>query len=156
MKIFSSVSLFIIALLFISCEKKSDPAPATPTKTNLLTASTWKLNAAGVDQDKNGTIDFSVMALLQPCTIDNTLTFKTDNTGITDEGASKCNAADPQSTNFNWSFADSEASINVSNSVLGQLNGKSKILELSETSLSLTKDTVIGGVTVGAIVQLKH
>ena len=155
MKIFLSVLSFVFALQLVSCQKKSDPTPQA-TKTHHLTASSWKLNAAGLDQDKNGTIDLSVMALLQPCTIDNTITFKSDNTGTTDEGTTKCNAADPQSTNFNWSFADSEASINVSNSVLGQLNGKSKILELTETSLSLTKDTVIGGMTVGAIVQLKH
>lgn len=157
MKIFPSIlCLAFFACAFISCNKKSNQQTPQPTKTDHLTASSWKLNAAGVDQDRNGTIDFSVMALIPACVIDNSITFKRDNTGVTDEGASKCNAADPQTTNFNWSFANAEANLNISNSVLGQLNGSSKILELTETSLSLTKDTVISGITAGVIVQLKH
>lgn len=155
MKIFLPVLCFVFTLCLVSCQKKSDPTPQ-PTKTEQITASAWRLDTAGIDQDRNGTIDFSVMNLIGGCVRDNSLSFKTTNTGTTDEGLTKCNATDPQTTNFNWSFSDAEANLNISNSILTPLNGKSKILELSSTILKLTRDTVISGFTAAIVVQLKH
>jgi hypothetical protein len=156
MKIFSSLLYSLaVGLVLGSCQKKSDPAPQT-SKTDLITASSWKLDVAGVDQDKNGTIDFVVTTLIPSCTVDNTILFKRDNTGTTDEGATRCQSTDPQTTTYNWSFADAETNINISNSILTQINGKSKILALSQTSLSLSKDTTISSQNVALIVNLKH
>lgn len=159
MKIFPSIlCITFFGLLLISCSKKSGPQqPDPPTKTELITTSAWKLEDAGFDQDKNGTIEISAMGALWSCQIDNTLSFKTNNSGITDEGATKCNPTDPQTTNFNWSFADAEANINVSGSVLAQINGKSKVVTLTTTNLTLARDTTITGLGSGwVVVKLKH
>lgn len=158
MKIFSAGFCTAVLLLTLSsCSKKSDPEQEQSSKTDLLVASSWKLDVAGIDQDKNGTIEFPITGLIPPCTADNTLLFKRDNTGTTDEGTTKCNNADPQTTALNWGFADTETAINISNSVLAEINGKSKILELSATALGLSKDTTLAGFGNAAlIVKLKH
>ena len=155
MKNFPSILYLTLAFLLIQCKKESDPPPQ-PTKTDHITASPWKLEDAGLDQNKDGSIEFSVFASLPACLVDNTISFKTDNTGLTDEGSQKCNTSDPQSTAFNWSFADGEANINISNSMLAQINGKSKIVALTATNMTLAKDTTALGLSGWAIVKLKH
>ena len=146
MKIFPSILCLTLTLFCIRCQKKSDPTP-TVTKSDHITASAWKLEDAGFDQDKNGSIELSAIASLPGCVVDNTISFKKDNTGITDEGATKCNTTDAQSTPFNWSFADAEENITVSNSVLAQINGKSKIVLLTATNMTLAKDTTVLGMS---------
>jgi hypothetical protein len=161
MKIFSSlVFLLITNVVFTSCDKESDPDPQTSPKADYISASPWKYENAGIDNDKNGTIDVALSVLVpgavQACRTDNILTFKKDNTGITDEGTTKCNAADPQSTNFNWSFADNETNLNISNNTFPILNGKSRIVTLNETAFALSRDTTLGGTNVTLVVTLKH
>lgn len=158
MKIFFAAFLPALMLTVVSCSKKSDPDPAsTQTKTDLITASAWKVNDVGLDPDKNGTIDLSLLSQVAACQADNTILFKKDNTGVTDESTMKCNTSDPQTTTFNWSFADAEANINVSNSILTSINGKSKLVELTALSLTLSKDTTISGLgATTVVVKLKH
>jgi len=147
MKIFSSfIGIVLPALLITSCQKKSDPEPNQTSKTDHLTASTWKVIDVGIDLNKDGQIDPSGSALsVFPCLADNTLLFKKDNTGTADDGATRCSTSDPQTTTINWSFADAEKSLNISNSSISLINGKSKIIELNASSLILSKDTTISG-----------
>src|SRR5215204_6087852 len=122
MKIFFALAnVIFLSIFLIACGKDDDPTPQ-PTKTEHITATSWKLDTAGIDQDRNGTIDFSVMNLIGGCTRDNSLSFQASNTGTTDEGPTKCNSTDPQTTNFNWSFSDAEVNLNISNSILTPLN----------------------------------
>lgn len=153
MKILCCLQALAFFMLVVSCNKKSDP----PSKTENISAAAWTYDNAGVDGDKNGTIDFALTASSIPaCRIDNSLTFKRDNSGTTDEGATKCNAADLQVSAFAWGFADNETNINVSGNVFPLLNGKFKILALTATNFSLTRDTVISSQNVAVIVNLKH
>lgn len=163
MKIFSLAPVLSALLLTVeSCSKSADPEPQAPAKTDLISASAWTYQDAGIDANRDGAVDagssFSVLlpTLVPTCRTDNAITFKKDNTGTVDEGAAKCNTADAQSTVFNWSFADNEASLNVSNNVFALLNGKSKVYALTSTSFSLTRDTVLGGTTYPILVILKH
>lgn len=157
MKIFSSrLLLLLVSAPFFSCQKESDQ-PAEPTKTDQLTASAWVHESSGVDVDKNGTIDIpSTTAGIPTCRLDNVLTFKKDKTATADEGSTKCDQADPQSSTFNWNFADNETSLVISNNVFTALNGTMKIKTLSSTNLTLTKDTVVSSNNVSLVVNLKH
>lgn len=152
----------VLSVSSFRCSKDPEPTPPGPTKTDLISSSSWTYQDGGIDQNRDGAIDanssFSVLlpTLVPSCRTDNTLIFKKDNTGTVDEGASKCNAADAQTSNFNWSFADNESAINVSNNIFALMNGKSKIYALTSTSLSLTRDTVLSGTTYPILVILKH
>lgn len=159
MKIFStSVRLLALTVAFLSCQKESDQTPpAAPTKTDYITSSAWVHESSGVDVDKNGTIDIpSATAGIASCRLDNILTFKKDKTATADEGASKCDAADPQTSTFNWAFADNEANLVISGNVFSALNGKMAIKTLTATNFTLTKDTVVMAQNVSLIVNLKH
>lgn len=163
MKNFSFAVLLTGLLAFVSCQKKQtpDPVPA-PTKTDLISASAWTYQDGGIDQNRDGTVDagysFSTVApaLVPACRTDNSIAFKKDNTGTVDEGATKCNNTDPQTSNFNWNFADNEVNLNISNNVFTLMNGKSKIYALTATQFTLTRDTSLSGTTYPIIVILKH
>jgi hypothetical protein len=161
MKIFSSlIGILLFTLCLTSCSKESDPEPSQATKTELISKSTWKYENAGIDQDKNGTIDVAISTVapgvILSCQTDNILTFKSNNSGTVDEGATKCNAGDATTTNFNWNFADNETNLNISNNVFSIMNGKSKIVSLTETALTLSRDTTVFNSNVALVVTLKH
>lgn len=149
-----------VGLAFLpACQKSADGGSGTPakTKTQLLAKSAWRFDHAGLDLDNNGTIDSPVPAgILENCDTDGTLTFNANGTGVGDEGPTKCDAADPQTANFNWSLKNNETVINISNVLFGGLTGDFKLLGVSETELSLEKAVSSGGLTVNAIVVLKH
>lgn len=155
-------STFLVAAALcaglLACQKDSnpDPSPTSANKTN-LTASTWLYESAGVDVDKNGTIDLPLTSTeVPPCLADNKLTFKSDNTAIADEGATKCNTTDAQTSNFNWNFADNEKTLNISSPVFSVFSGSLKILTLNSTKLTLGRDTVISSLQMQIVVNLKH
>ncbi len=159
MKIFSvPLCLLTFTISVLSCDKKSDP-PAGPTKTATISSGAWKYDTGGADVDRNGTIDIQGSSILPACALDNTITFKVDNTGVGDEGVTKCNAADPQTAPLTWNFTDAEANLVMSNNIFSILNGKFKIVTLSTTNFSLSKDTVITAISaqpISLVVNLKH
>ena len=139
-----------------SCSKKSEP---TASKATLITTSTWKYSDAGIDQDVNGVIDSPFPAgSLQACQTDFIITFKSDKTGIMDEGAAKCVATDPQTTPFTWDFANNETELTISANILVGLGGKTKIIELSPTKMILGTTVTVPGlpISIPATVILVH
>ena len=157
---FKIAAFFLLGIFVLgSCKKKDSPI----TKTQLLNQTPWIYNSAGIDQDRNGTVDYPLPSTsLQPCMIDNTYIFNTNGTGVINEGATKCDAAAPQTSPFSWSFADNETNINLQSTALFGLGGKFKVLELSATAFNMSKDTtlMLPGIplpmNVGIIINLKH
>ena len=100
-----------IFLIINSCSKKSSSS-TTQTKMQLITASAWKYDTAGIDLNGDGIIDESLPGGVIPsCITDNTLTFNSDSTGVQNEGAIKCDSSAPQTSNFTWAFNSSQTSI---------------------------------------------
>ena len=151
------LSAIIACCFFIACKKDK-----APTKTELLTKSSWKYESGGVDQDRNGTVDISFAAtgLLQPCILDNFGIFVSNGTGTSDEGATKCTPTAPQTAAFTWNFLNNEQNINISGSGLFGLGGQFKITTLTDVKFGISKDTTINLTgtpqTVGLIINLQH
>src|SRR5438309_5523715 len=126
--------------LMMSCKKNNT---SEPSKTDTISEKPWKFSSGGIDYNKDGTVDlnFSTLAIIPPCVLDNTASFKSDGTGIADEGATKCNAADPQTSPFTWSFTNNGQSLHVGGNGLLGTGGEFRILVLNNTSFSLSKDT---------------
>lgn len=148
--------LYFLPILFLatSCDKDDDDnTPAGKTKTQTLTQASWKFETAGIDVNKDGTIDTDLSSQINACYKDNTLKFETNGSGTADEGATKCTSGASQTTTFNWVFASNETQLNITgNAVLGY-GGQYKIVTLSDTKLSLSKDTtlpIIGASTLVA------
>ena len=148
--------LSIIAVAFFSCKKDDSDPPATTTKTTILAEQSWKFNNAGLDPNKDGTIDTDVSGFVNACLKDNTVSFATNGSGTSDEGATKCNSADPQSIPFTWNFASNETLININGNAVAGKGGQYKIISLSNTAFSLSKDTLYQGISTTFIVNLKH
>lgn len=108
MKLTKGIILIAIAFFAIASCKEStdDETPTAKTKTELITSGSWIVS----DMLVNGT---SFFALMDACSKDDFMTFKTNGTVITDEGATKCDAADPQTSSDNWSFSTDEKKITI-------------------------------------------
>jgi hypothetical protein len=110
-----------------------------PSKTYLISQSTWRFSTATVSG-----IDIS--SSLPACQRDNILRFMTNGTGTIDEGATKCNAGDPQTSNFTWNFLTSETQIFISSALFTGGSNTSTLVTLSATQLVVSQ--VINGQTV--------
>lgn len=143
--------------VFAACSKDK-PENTGPTKTELLTSGAWKYESGGADLNKDGTIDLTLetLGLVPACLLDNSATFNADGTGVNDEGATKCDPSLPQTTSFNWSFANNETALNITGSGFAGISGQFKITTLSTTRLTITKDTTVNSIPAALIVNLKH
>lgn len=155
MKCLFTVAVFTSILVSASCSKNES---AGSTKTELLVSAPWKYNDAGLDVNKDGFIDTGLPpGYLYDCDKDNTITFKNDGTGIIDEGAVKCDPANPQTTPFTWTFKNGETVINFPTAVLPNISGDVTIHTLTSTELVLLKEINIGTpTTINVIMKLKH
>ena len=145
----------ILALTIVSCDKDEKKEP---TNTEHISSQQWIYQDAGVDNNGDGNIDLSFSAgILPACVIDNKATFSNNGTGIADEGATKCDAGDPQTSNFNWSFTSNETRINVSDNGLFSIGGQFDVLTLNANELKLKKDTTVAPFgAVAVVVRMKH
>jgi hypothetical protein len=132
-----------------SCSKDDSNPPSAKTKTELITKTTWKFSDAKVG-------GASVAAFLQTCQKDNILTFLAAGTGTADEGATKCNAADPQTNPFTWSFQTSETVLFVSTPFFAGGSSTFMIVSLTETELVVSQDITVSGSTQNAVITFVH
>lgn len=140
-----------ITTLFFSCLAactNKDPVHVK-TNTELITQSTWKFDNAKV----GGT---DVSAFVQACQKDNIITFVSTGSGTLDEGATKCNAGDPQTTPFTWNFASNETVLHISAILFTGGSSDFNIVTLSETQLVLSQNITISGTTQNAVITFKH
>lgn len=86
-----------------SCKKDDD---AGPDKVKILTDGQWQLTAMTADPaiDWFGTPVTNVYAQLPACIKDDLTIFKPNGTVNFDEGPSKCEPNDPQTTTGTWTF----------------------------------------------------
>jgi len=152
-------ALLSIGFIIFSCNKDDNNGnDDVKAKTTLLTSATWKYDTAAIDVDKNGTPDQALPAgYIENCEKDNTITFKSDSTGTLNEGATKCNSTDPQTTSFKWWFKDNGATLYSPDPIFGGLSGDAKVSELTSTKLRVLKEvTVAPSYTVNIVLDLKH
>jgi hypothetical protein len=151
--------ILTIPLVFLAGCKKSKNN--SESRQDLITSSSWKFSQAGIDTDNNGTIDIGAPAgFLEACDTDNLINFKSDHTGTVDEGPTKCESAAPQSTAFIWSFKNNDTELNFPAELFAGISGDVKIIELSSTKLTVSKQIAIPGfpipITGPVIVVLTH
>jgi hypothetical protein len=151
-KLFSTVLvLATICLSFTNCSPEEKPTE--PNNAYLLTKTPWKFENAGVDLNKDGTVD---VGDLEPCQTDDLVTFFKNNTATLDPKEQKCEP-DEVIENVKWSWRDAEQkSIRISYTD-GSADDIADVLEISETRLVLK--VTEGGSPAGIpdfIIILKH
>jgi len=143
-----TISLLALIVLLPACNKDDDDPPAK-TKTELLTTGTWKFSTAtssGID----------VSSQIPACIRDNTYTFVVaGGAGTLNEGATKCNAADLQSSPFTWNWASNETVLHVSTVLLPGGSNDFTVVSISETQLVVSQIINVG-VPLPVLVTLVH
>jgi hypothetical protein len=136
------MAAFVILVLSVSCKK--DPALS---KKDMITGK-WKPIAntisPGVDWDFDGDIDTDIYSILDACEKDNFSLFNANGTGEENEGATKCDATDPQTYSFSWSLKNNDA-------VLVVDGDEFTIEQLTETTMKVR--TSYGGSTIITTLQ---
>lgn len=140
-------SILSITLLF-SCQKEVQNEGNNNNSNNvrLLTASPWKLTSFQVTV---GTTTEEVFSDLEPCSVDGTITFKSDKTAILDEGSMKCEPADPQTITSTWHFSDNDTKLTLAGET-------ATLLALTETELKTSTTVDIDGVAEVRVQTFKH
>lgn len=133
----------------VGCSKDDDDNAGPKTKTELLTTGSWKFS----DIKVNGT---SVASFFETCQKDNILTFLAAGNGTADEGATKCDPADPDSNPFNWAFESNETVLFVSTPLFTGGSSTFTIVSLTESQLVVSQTITIMGVSQNAEVTFVH
>jgi len=145
-----------LAICFFALSCKKDSASSSPGKTQQLTSADWKYDNGGIgDASGNIIVNFSTMGTIPDCWLDNTIRFNSNGSGTVSENANVCSGA-PATTAFTWSFSNNETVLNLSSGAIAGIGGSFRIKTLSDTQLSLLKDTTFSGVSGTAVVNLKH
>jgi hypothetical protein len=133
------VAVIFVGIAAVACKKDKDNDEKTDA--DLITASAWKIDTVGWDTNADGQIDAAMESgTFQACDLDNTITFKKDSTGFFDEGATKCNSADEQTTAFTWNFIGSNNdTLDINGDLPGELDGEVRVLTLTDANLKVAK-----------------
>jgi len=132
---------------------KSQSFVVAATKTYYITRNTWRFQSA------TATGFGDVSAFLQTCQKDNILTFAGTagtGTGTIDEGASKCNAGDPQTSPFTWNFLTNETQLFVSAVLFSSGSSTFNVVTISATQLVLSQQITVSGIPTTVTVTFIH
>ena len=109
-------AFFLIVAGSVACKKNKNESDNTAkTKTELLTAGSWKRTALisnpAYDWYADGTFATDILKCNEAFEKDNFDTYKAGGIVETDEGPTKCNPSDPQIWTATWTFADNETKL---------------------------------------------
>jgi hypothetical protein len=156
-KLFIPAALLFLCFCFllVSCDKGTKE----PTTEELLMKLPWKFSKATAN-----TTDVS--AFVTPCNKDNLITFLTGSAGVKtgklNEGATKCNATDPDNIDFVWTYDANFNKLKITpptGTTLPLLPGGSNeftLVRISVTELVLSQNITFLGTTQLVEVTLVH
>jgi hypothetical protein len=119
-KQFRILGLLLLAMAFVvsSCNKDDDDDNnnGNKTTTEYLTSGSWRITAMVLDPPLdlgNGLVitDLYQSPMLPQCAKDDYFTLHADGKVTFDEGPSKCDPADPQTTEGTWTLSDDEKTL---------------------------------------------
>ncbi len=160
MKNYVFALLSVGAFIIYGCDKDDDDKDITKERVQFITSSSWKYDTIGIDNNGDGKPDAPLPSQFAPqeCETDNTITFKSDSTGLLDEGSLKCDAGDPQTTPFSWWFKENGSVLYSPDQIFGSgISGDFKVGEITTSRLRVIKDVsfpLVGNVTL--VLDLKH
>ena len=152
----ASIMVFALLISLSSCKKDEE----TKTTKDYLTAGNWKVTAMTIDPGITVLgIEYTDIYTLfvEACSKDDLIKFNADGTLLEDEGATKCDPDDPQTTNDGtWTLSDDGLTITIMYpgddpevATIKTLNGTNLII-----TSSLTEDFGLGIDTYTATITM--
>jgi Lipocalin-like domain len=111
-KFIQILSVATLVFTLFACKKDA----VAPTKTELLTAQSWKVTAS--EATTNG-VKKDIFASFPACEKDDFITFKADKAYIEDQGTTKCDPADPQTEQGKWALTNNDTKVELSSTDSG-------------------------------------
>jgi hypothetical protein len=140
-----SMILFLpIAMVAANCNKKS----SAQSKMGLLTKAAWRYEKAGFDSNHEGVMD-ALDPRIADCQKDDITIFYADGSGSFDGSSLKCDASDPSSLPFFWSFQNNAKTI-----YFQEQNFTIKTLSDKKLEIYTTQD--FGGIKTNYTIVFKH
>jgi hypothetical protein len=143
-KITSALLVLGLGITVISCKKETPTPTPAPTKTELITGKNWILTSYVMD-------NVEYYDQIASCQQDNLNIFNANNTVTIDEGPTKCDPLDPQTSDGGaWFFNATETLIT--------LDGSEYELEvLNSTTLKIKNTAQVGGIiSISTIIFTKQ
>jgi hypothetical protein len=147
--IYAGITLGLSGPFFLTSCKKEDPIKPK-TKTELLCSSPWKIYEQTINPGikiVGGATITDVFAQLDPCDKDDLTLYKSNGSGIYDDGPMKCDPLDLQTSTFTWTF-------NLDETKLIEDTDSYDIVQLDEKVLKLS--IIIDGEDIGGIAGVKY
>lgn len=142
---FRVLLLLAFPLLMTQCSKDDDNDDNNQTPSELIIGS-WQVTADVVSPpiDLGGGPVSDLYAILDPCDKDDLYIIKANGVGEFNEGASKCDPADPQSEPFSWSLQSNGTVLVISD---GSTSVNFQVAQLNQTTMKLVITENILGTT---------
>ncbi len=154
MKLKASFIVIAAVMIFIAGCKKEESKPivippVVSYDTTLLFGKTWMKTAEtfspAVDVDGDSIPDSNIYPLLDPCETDNEITFSAARVVTIDEGGSKCDIFDPQTTTGTYRWNGTRNAITATFSTLSKTL---TVLTLDSTTLKFQSPDTVHGVPI--------
>jgi len=108
----------LIPVVMISCSKDDDDnsnngGNTTLTNTDKLCGKNWKYSKIESDTNGDGVADLDITSQYPACALDNYYTFSAPptQTVVFNEGPTKCDPNDPQTTSVTWTWLANETQL---------------------------------------------
>lgn len=130
-------------------DKDNDDEPTAKTKTELISTGSWKFSSATVS-------GINVASFIQACQKDNILTFQANGSGSIDEGLTKCNGGDAQTSPFTWNFTTNESILHASAIFFTGGSNDFNVVSITDTQLVGSQMVDFGGGPQNVVVTFIH
>lgn len=144
MKNFSAKLILAISVVFTllaSCKKQDVIQPAADNTAALIQNKNWKITAANVNPAYYGMTD--IYLSMEDCSKDNLWRFSSPDIMVFDEGASKCDPADPQTRAATWIYNSTTKMLTITDPLESDSMSITQINDNSFTGKSKQLDTGI-------------
>jgi hypothetical protein len=145
--------VFALLLTFLSCGNE-EPEPSKTDAELIGSGVAWKLSTLTA----NGS---NWISLVDDCLLDNLFTFyyKTGgNTGLADQGPTKCNPSDSQTDEFTWTYSEATSILTLETDVIEVpgSDGALSVVRVSGSELVLSQNLKIAGISQVVLFTLIH
>ncbi len=156
MKHYSNIRTLLLGLIctltLFSCGKDKDK-DSGKAKIQLLTTGNWKVTSwtsnPAMDWDYDGDTETDMMVLFENCQLDDYVTFKADGTGENNDGSSRCDPTDPQTSPFEWALMENDSKIEID-------GDEYEIVELTSSVFKVKQNIMMGNTSVAAVMTFTH
>ena len=140
------------SIVTAACSKDDNNSPQNAEA--ILTTNRWQLTAATITIP-GSSLSVNVYDSVPACARDNFYSFAAGGTVTIDEGASKCDPSDAQTTTGNWQLLNSNTQIKTVDPLTGE-STTANIVTLSSSKLVLQDTATYSGFKVTANITLTN